>query len=285
MMQVIQAVTNLEVLGICFVGLLGLIIGSFLNVVILRLHTGRGSGGRSMCLACTKQLTWIELVPVLSFFALGRRCRGCKSKLSWQYPLVELATAVLFVVVFLQVLPVLYSVGFIAFIVELILLLAVWSIFVVIFVYDLYHKIIPDVLAYTLAIITLVYRGTQVPVDVWLTVGGAIDMLAGLIFFIPFWMLWYVSNGRWIGLGDGKLALSIGWLLGLWVGISAIVISFWIGALVGIALVLISTLNRTRRGITMKAELPFAPFLIAGTLICFIAPIDFLNLSLLFALP
>lgn len=275
----------MELVGAVFVGLLGIIIGSFLNVVILRLNTGRGSGGRSMCLSCTKQLTWVELVPVLSFFALGRRCRGCKSKLSWQYPLVELATAALFVLIFLQTMPLLYEVGVFRFVVDVAILFIVWSIFVVIFVYDLYHKIIPDVLAYTLAVCTLVYRVVQTPIDAWFTVSGALDLASGLIFFIPFWALWYVSGGRWIGLGDGKLALSIGWLLGFWVGISALVISFWIGALIGIALLLINALNRGSLGITMKAEIPFAPFLIVGTLACFIAPIDFLNLSLLFALP
>lgn len=274
----------MELIGVVFIGLLGVIIGSFLNVVILRLNTGRGSGGRSMCLACTKQLTWFELVPVLSFVALGRRCRGCKSKLSWQYPLVELVTAVLFILVWVQTVPMFYEFGIISFVSNLVLLLATWSIFVVIFVYDLYHKIIPDVLAYILAGITLIYRMLQIPFEEWFTSTGLLAFATGFIFFIPFWFLWYLSRGRWIGLGDGKLALSIGWLLGLWVGISAIVISFWIGALVGIALLLINALNRGSLGITMKAEIPFAPFLIAGTLACFIAPIDFLNLSLLFAL-
>ena len=80
--------------------ILGLIIGSFLNVVILRFNTNKTLGGRSGCMACEKELNWYELIPVFSFFALQGRCSGCQTKISVQYPLVELATGVIFGVLF-----------------------------------------------------------------------------------------------------------------------------------------------------------------------------------------
>jgi len=274
----------MELLGAIFFALLGVIIGSFLNVVILRFNTGKGSGGRSMCLSCTKQLTWTELLPVVSFFALGRRCRECKSKLSWQYPLVELTTAALFLVIFYIQLPLLYAGSILFFCVTTGLLLVIWSMFVVVFVYDLYHKIIPNQLAYSLAVFAFVYRMILIPYETWMTTPVLLDICAGFIFFIPFWFLWRISHGAWIGLGDGKLALSIGWLLGFVTGASAIILAFWIGAVVGIGLLLISKLNKSFANITMKAEIPFAPFLIIGTLLGFIAPMDFFGFDLLFSL-
>ena len=74
----------------------GLIIGSFLNVVILRFNTERSFGGRSGCMSCRKKLFWYELVPLFSFLGLKGRCKNCKTKISWQYPLVEFITGLIF---------------------------------------------------------------------------------------------------------------------------------------------------------------------------------------------
>ncbi|MEY2641081.1 MAG: hypothetical protein RL150_474 [Candidatus Parcubacteria bacterium] len=265
------------------VGLFGVIIGSFLNVVILRFNTGRGSGGRSMCLSCAKQLTWVDLVPVLSFVLLGRRCRGCKTKVSWQYPLVELATAALFVMLWYVSLPVYYLHGTAVFMLQWVLLAIVFSLYVVIFVYDLYHKIIPDVFSYTAAAAALLYSLSVFFFETTL-VPSIYNLIAGPLLFLPFWALWRVSNGRWMGLGDGKLALSIGWLLGLSVGITALLFAVWLGAIIGVLLVLMGALKRRGSGITMKAEIPFAPFLLIATLIAFLAPIDIFSLTLFFSL-
>src|ERR1035437_5579006 len=80
----------------------GLIIGSFLNVVILRLNTKRSLGGRSACMSCMNKLSWYELIPVFSFLGLKGRCRNCKTKISIQYPLVELVTGLIFASLFLK---------------------------------------------------------------------------------------------------------------------------------------------------------------------------------------
>src|SRR3989344_4234135 len=86
----------------------GAIIGSFLNVIILRYNTGLsqknsiGFSGRSHCFSCGKNIKWYDLVPVLSFLFLKGRCRHCKSKISIQYPLVEFITGILFLATFLK---------------------------------------------------------------------------------------------------------------------------------------------------------------------------------------
>jgi prepilin signal peptidase PulO-like enzyme (type II secretory pathway) len=263
--------------------ILGAIIGSFLNVVILRLNTGRGLNGRSGCLSCNKKLHWHELVPVISFFALRRRCGGCKSKISWQYPLVEISTAILFCAVFIKQISVFEYAPLLA-LIGLVFYLIIWSILVVIFVYDWKHTIIPNKLAYIFAGLAFVFNLIQIPYDFWFKMPYILDILAGFIFFIPFFCIWFFSGGRAMGLGDGKLVLGIGFLLGFVSGISAIILSFWIGAIVSIGLMLVSRLNISTHNITIKSEIPFAPFLILGTLILFFAQIDLLNLAWIFNL-
>ncbi len=263
--------------------ILGAIIGSFLNVVILRMNTGRGLNGRSGCLSCNKQLHWHELIPVVSFFALKTRCAGCKSKVSWQYPLVEISTALIFFGVFLKQLPIIENVPVLG-IIQLIFYLIIWSILVVIFVYDLRHTIIPNSLVYVFSSLAFVLTLITIPYDFWLKFPYYFDVFAGFIFFIPFFLLWFFSGGRWIGLGDGKLAIGIGFLLGFVSGLSAIILAFWIGAIYAILLMLVSRLNIKGHNITIKSEIPFAPFLIIGTLILFFVPLDVLGLALFFNL-
>jgi leader peptidase (prepilin peptidase)/N-methyltransferase len=234
---------------------LGLIFGSFLNVVAMRWDTGRGVGGRSTCPQCGRTLKWWELVPVLSYFLLRARCSECKSRISLQYPLVELWTALIFVTVPLILLP-------------------VFCIYIVITVYDAHHKIIPDRFVYTAIVVSLVIRAV---------LGGALlDWLAGPILFGIFALIWFATRGRAMGFGDAKLALSVGLLLGARAGFSAIVLAFWIGAAVTLLYLAIQKsgfLNRGK-GLTMKSEVPFAPFIILGAWLSLISHIDLLHVAL-----
>ena len=259
-----------------FFFLLGAIIGSFLNVVIYRYNTGFSINGRSQCFSCGRRLKWFDMFPVASFLAFRGRCRTCKSKIAWQYPLVELATAFLFLA--------LYKVD--GFSIALIFDLIVFSLLVVMTVYDIRHKIIPD------GLVALFVGAGLLKMLVPLFYGGSfsiLDLLAGVIFFIPFFLLWYISKGRWIGLGDGKLAIGIGAFLGFGLGLTAIVFGFWLGALFGLAYLGLQQISasawfsRTRLGLffarnslTMKSELPFAPFLILGVLIVFFSGFNLL---------
>lgn len=255
-----------------FFFILGAIIGSFLNVVINRHNTGKGIMGRSFCAICDRTLKWFELVPVLSFLAIKARCRTCETKISHQYIVVELFTGALFLLLYLNLADVFVFDPITASIQYLFYGIVV-SLLVVILVYDIKHTIIPDLFSYSFAAIALAYLIIVNP--------NMLDFLAGPLLFLPFWALWYFSKGTWMGLGDGKLALGIGWFLGLTAGISAIMIAFWVGAIVSVALLLITRLAERHKGFTMKSEIPFAPFLIFGVLMTFFMNIDLFNLLLL----
>ncbi len=168
------------------------------------------------------------MIPLFSFFFLKRRCRKCGGEISWQYPLVELATGLLFLLVFNN--P--YH-------------LVIVSFLIVIFVYDLKHYIIPDVVIYPAIIISFFFSSF------------ALLSLAGAAFFLSIVL---VSKGKWMGMGDVKLAVFMGFVLG-WPNIlSALLLSFVLGAIVGVVLII---LKRKK----LKSEIPFGPFLCLATLI------------------
>ncbi len=277
---------------------LGTIIGSFLNVVILRFNTGQKiANDRSRCFSCNTELEWYNLVPLFSWLAQHGKCQYCKTKISIQYPLVELATGILFVLISLKVFfPNLFLMNlqfdsliqadiFNLFNYFKLSTLAVYLIFfatyVVIFVYDLRHKIIPDEFSFGLAgfiFLFQIFIGYQA--HTLFTVWGMVNLFAGVILALPFYALWKFSDGRWIGLGDAKLALSIGTLLGFVLGASAIILSFYIGAVFSLGLMLIQRLINLKQNITIKTEIPFGPFMIIATLLVFLFQLDIFGLSL-----
>ncbi len=259
---------------------LGLIIGSFLNVVICRMNTARTFGGRSACMSCKNCLSWYELIPVFSFLGLKGRCRNCKTKISIQYPLVELITGLVFALILLKFQNIFFvDIGM--FTAVYIYYAVMFSILMVVVVYDLRHKIIPDTLSLVFGI--LAFLGLFVfsvnPFSeftyVSLRVPTVLQFLSGPIAAAPFYLLWLVSNGRWMGLGDAKLALGLGWFLGLSAALSALVLSFWAGTIVGVGLIILSKIYNWGYG--MKSEIPFAPYLVFGTLVAFIFELNLFN--------
>ncbi len=251
---------------------LGLIIGSFLNVVLFRYQTGRGLSGRSGCMTCGKQLAWLELIPVISFFLQKAACRNCRAKLSWQYPVVETMTGVTFLLLAVRFLP-----GVDAISVWSLLTLAVYwiigSFLILISVYDFNHKVIPDEW-----VIGMGLCGIILPI----VSGGSFGYvffsllnkcLSALILAGFLWSIWYFSKGRAMGYGDVKLAVSVGLVLGLMEGITAMVLAFWVGAIVGIFLVVASKYKKlpySRKLVNLKSEIPFAPFIVLGVFISLI---------------
>lgn len=253
----------------------GVIIGSFLNVYIYRFHTGKSLSGSSHCLSCGTRLKWFELFPLFSYLFLKGKCRTCGCKIPARYFLVELTTAILFALTIILT-------------TDVIALLFYWlilSVLLVITVYDLYHFIIPDELTavVTALMIGLIsyeyYLGIINPHDILITVLAA---LAGSAFFL---FLWVISKGAWLGFGDVKLAFPLGLLVGATKVFSFVVLSFWIGA--AISLVIIGLLKMRRgkqslhlegRALTMKSAIPFAPFLVASSLVILFTQFDVLQL-------
>jgi len=248
---------------------LGTIIGSFLNVTIYRHNTGRGFGGRSFCMSCAKELSWHELVPIASFIIQRGRCLKCQSKISWQYPVVEFLTGLVFALLFISM-----PHQSLADLISIIYYWAIFSILIMISVYDIRHKIIPDAPVYTFIILSLfapILAAGALNFDILLSV------LAGLMLSAPFALLWILSDGRLMGLGDAKIVLGLGIMLGLAQGLAAVLLAFWIGALFSIILLALS-----RGGITMKSEIPFGPFLVLSAFIALISNFDLGSIANLF---
>jgi leader peptidase (prepilin peptidase)/N-methyltransferase len=230
----------------------GTLIGSFLNVVIARYNTGMTLGGRSKCFSCNKTLRWFELVPIFSFIAQGAACIRCKSKISWQYPIIEAGVGVLFLLIFWYFPPTSLAASF-----TTVFYLLITSLLIVITVYDAKHKIIPDPLVYTFAL--LAFLKLFVAADLSFIIPSWWQILAGPLLALPFALLWLISKGTWMGLGDAKLTLGIGWVLGLGAGISSIILAFWIGAIISVLWMWISF-----KKFKTKYEIPFGPYLILG---------------------
>lgn len=242
-----------------FVFIFGLIIGSFLNVVILRLNTGESAmAGRSRCFACGTKLKWFELVPLLSFVWLCGRCRTCGSRISWQYPLVELCSGIIFYAAYAKWLVAAPDFSGVIWSASLLWVFAFWSVFLVSAIYDLRHKILPDQNTYLLIIIALlgvmVFDRGRIVQSV--AIGGAL--------FLFFASLWLVSRGRWMGFGDAKLFFGAGVFLGWPQALLALFFSFWIGAIISIAIAI------WRKTLNLKSEIPFAPFIFLGSFVAFL---------------
>ena len=255
--------------------LFGLIIGSFLNVYLYRFHTGRSLQGHSHCLSCATPLRWFELFPVVSYLALRGRCRTCGSRIPVRYALVEVLTAGLFLWLYIVFGPT----------IKLLPALGLGIILLLVTVYDLYHMIIPNEFVIAIMVLALLWFGVSHTLDITILPSLLAQLGAGVATAGFFGLLWFVSRGRWIGFGDVKLAFPLGFLVGLSGVFSLITLSFWIGALVSLGLIgvmrvraLIAQWLRQRtfphraivnstRYLTMKSEVPFAPFMIAAFLL------------------
>ncbi len=249
--------------------LFGIIIGSFLNVVSLRFNTGVGLGGRSKCMSCGTTLTWKELFPLFSFLFQKGACKKCKSKISWQYPLVEFMSGVIFVLI-VFVFPPYTEVEA----VTTVLYLVATCLLLVMTVYDIKHKILPDRFVFAfdaIALAALFVGGAS-----WWHLPDFWALIAGPLLAAPFALIWVVSRGRWMGLGDAKLALGIGWILGISGGINAVVLAFWMAAAFSLAW-LYATYKRFKRG----TEIPFGPYLILGMYLVLLFKIQVLDINLL----
>jgi len=238
-----------------FIFLFGLIVGSFLNCIVYRLKTGENFlKGRSFCPNCKHVLNFWDLIPVLSFIILKGRCRYFQKPISWQYPLVELATGILFV--FAAQLTInnqqLTAFNFFNFC----YLLIVFCFLIVIFVFDLKHYLILDKVIYPAIIIALIFNFQFLISKQFLIFKYSILSAFGAATF--FLLIVLVSRGKWMGVGDIKLAFLMGLFLGWPEILVALFLAFSIGAIVGLILIFLKKK-------TLKSEIPFGPFLVTGT--------------------
>src|SRR3989338_10445043 len=231
-----------------FIFILGLCIGSFLNVVIDRLSFDRSLNGRSKCDHCGKTLKAKNLFPVVSYLAQKGRSTCCNKKLSIYYPVVELITGTAFLAIIMLV----FQQGFEHVqLMKVFGLLGIVSSLIVIFFADVKYHIIPDEATVAIVLFSFAHEFSE---------GILHHFVAGVIFFTAFYVLYFITKKKGIVFGDVKLAFAIGFLLGLKAGFIAIYLAFILGGIVSIFLLL--THKKKRR-----AMIAFVPFLVIGTVV------------------
>lgn len=221
--------------------LFGLVIGSFLNVVIARVPEGQSlARPRSRCPGCLTPLAWYDNIPLLSFVALRGRCRSCQMGIPWRYPAVEGVTAAGFLTAYLR-----WGLSS-----EFAVTAALLAALIAITAIDLRHQIIPDV-------ITLpgIVAGFLVNVGTgrvtWL------DSLIGIVVCGGIFLVIILASGGGMGGGDMKLGAMLGAFLGWQTGLVALLLSVLAGGIVAVALL---ALRRKGR----KEAIPFGPYLALG---------------------
>jgi prepilin signal peptidase PulO-like enzyme (type II secretory pathway) len=241
--------------------ILGTIAGSFINCFVCRINQKETILGSSYCPYCKHKLGFFDLFPILSFVFLKAKCRYCKEKISWQYPIVELLVGGAFLFIY-------HFTGFdvlsndfanIKFY-ELLFRLILTTFLMGAFVYDFKHYIIPDRITFSaigltfLWIIIGFFFGYYTEMQI---LGFMFSAFASAFFFF---CLWFFSQGKAMGFGDVKLVFLLGLFLGWPLILPSLFISFFLGAFIGILLIILKKKK-------MKSEVPFGPFLILGTFI------------------
>jgi leader peptidase (prepilin peptidase) / N-methyltransferase len=239
----------IEPLNYLMTGLIGVIVGSFLNVCIYRLprHEWVIWPG-SHCPSCGNPIAWYDNIPLISYLLLLGRCRTCGAPISLRYPIVEAANAVGYLAILwhfgLNEMSVLYA--------------ALYSALIVVAGTDLSHKIIPNVITYPGIVVGLLGAVTVLPVGIvnsllGIAVGGG--LLWGLAWASP-----YLFGKEGMGGGDIKLLAMIGVFLGWKPALLTIMIGSLIGSVVGITLMAARIIKRDE-------YIPFGPFLVAGAVL------------------
>jgi len=232
-----------------FIFIFGLIIGSFLNCLIYRLHKNKSMMGRSFCPKCKKQISWYDNIPILSFLFLNGKCRYCKQKISWQYLLVEFITGILFVIAFIIEFSVFQNQN-------ILMLFRSWfiiSVMIVVFIYDLKWYLILDIVTLPASLFILIlnlYLGMN-----WQNI--LISVIIGIGFFL---IQFLISRGKWIGGGDIRLGMLMGLSLGWPMILVAIILAYFIGSIVGILLILFKKKK-------LGSKIPLGIFLSTATVI------------------
>lgn len=237
-------------------GLLGLCIGSFLNVVIYWVPLGMSVVyPPSHCPKCDYKLKWYDNIPVISYCMLGGKCRSCGGHISFRYTAVELANMILW----LASVALFFSLDAYG-IIKTVCAMVLSSVLICVFFIDLEHKIIPDRFSVILAVLGVVLTVS----DALLTDGRWTDHLIGLavgggFFLLIYYLALWIYKREGLGFGDVKLMAAAGLYLG-WIGTFIAVL---IGSVAGSVILLII---RRRKSSERFTEYPFAPFLAFGIL-------------------
>jgi len=243
--------------------ILGLIIGSFLNVLVYRLKDAETLLGRSFCRNCKHQIRWYDNVPLVSFLLHRGACRDCETKISWQYPTLEFLTGIIFALIGYFFFSPEIAFSF----VETGWLLVLVSCLLVIGAYDLRYMEIPLSLLIVSVCLTYVFFLSTFFLfpeafyssQLWYGLLGG-SVVCGFFFFLV-----WLSHETWMGWGDVWLGFVAGSVVGLPLILPMLTLSFGLGAVVGLI-----SIAYKKKG--LKSQIPFAPFLVAGVILILFLP-------------
>jgi len=227
---------------------LGLIFGSFLNCLIWRIYQDESIGGRSYCPKCRKQIEWYDNIPILSFLILKGRCRKCSQKISWQYPLVEFITALLFLMTFIKDAgdPNLT-----------LLLLRDWFLIVtliIVFVYDFRWQLIPVNVLWVMGALMFI-------INLLLGVSYLNIIIYGLAGALFFFLQYILTNKKGVGEGDIWFGLFLGIAFPSVAQLALVLlVAYCLGTLISLALMAVH-----KKG--LKSKIALGPFLALGALV------------------
>lgn len=228
-----------------FLFVLGVVFGSFGNVLVLRMPKNESIGGRSRCPHCGRTLAAWELIPLLSFMFLRGRCSSCHQPIAWQYPLVELTTGLLFLLAGWWSVFALFA--------SVLLGLIFWAMLLIALI-DARTQMIPDAFTVLLLLCAIIYHLVLHSL--------AFDGAALALLF--FGLQWLLSRGQWVGSGDVFLGVALGFLLGSWVHLLlGLMAAYIIGALYVSVLLGLGTMKKSQ-------HVAFGPFLVIGALLAFL---------------
>lgn len=258
-----------------FIFILGLSFGSFINAFQYRQQIGKKNTGRSYCPKCQHQLAWFDLIPLFSWVFLRSKCRYCHKAISWQYPLIELITGLIFIGVGWKTGLIDTASGFlyntnnfsqIALpLANFVLIATISTCLILLALHDAKTKYVLSALTYfvmavSVILLTINYTGTF--------------SLDGLFsYFLPyvlsaaipagiFFLIYFFSKGSWMGAGDIEIVAMMGLFLGWPNTLTAFYFAFPVGAVCGLIAVYAKKAE-------MRSEIPFGPFLIAGTFVAY----------------
>ncbi|SFA48013.1 leader peptidase (prepilin peptidase) / N-methyltransferase [Anoxybacillus pushchinoensis] len=227
--------------------LLGLLLGSFYNVVGLRVPKAESIvAPRSHCPSCKRTLTATELIPVVSYVLQKGKCRACSARISFVYPFVELSTAMLFALAPL----------FVGWSAEVVVSWTLISLFAIVFVSDVHYMVIPNRILLFFAPLLLIERLWFAPLTPWWD-----SLLGSIVGFLMLFIIALISKG---GMGGGDIKLFA--VIGLVLGAKLTVVAFFLSTLVGTIFGLVGmAIGRVKRGEPM----PFGPAIAVGTMIAY----------------
>ena len=251
-------------MDLIFVIILGALWGSFANVCIIRMPQGKGVVvGRSFCVKCKKKIQWFDNIPIISYLLLKFKCRNCKTKISFQYFLVESISLINFLVLYL-----IFGISL-----TTLLLIILSVVFLIIFFIDLKHYIIPNSLTYSMMILGFL-KSFDPNLDP-IFPNFLNSLIGGLLGYGIIWSIIYFyrqfKKKEGMGLGDAKLFAVIGFWFG-WISIPFVI---FLSSIIALLSVLPDLLRSSKK---LSSQIPFGPFIILGTIFYLVFQDNFVKL-------